>query len=32
MSMAAIMALMVLGFHYHWILTRTHELTELLVR
>lgn len=32
MSMAAIMALAVLGFHYGWVLTRTHELTELLVR
>jgi beta-lactamase regulating signal transducer with metallopeptidase domain len=32
MFMAAIMALTALGFHYGWVLTRTHELTELLVR
>ena len=32
MFIAAIMALVALGFHYGWVLTRTHELTELLVR
>jgi len=32
MFMVAVMALVALGFHYGWILTRTHELTELLVR
>jgi len=32
MFIAAIMVLVALGFHYGWVLTRTHELTELLVQ